>query len=218
MKIRDMPKLESPYVRKINEKGDYVVTPEITPGAEWVFNGSPEEVLATEKLDGTDVSIVIENGMITSVWNRTERIPFFNKGKHFIVEGVYEAYLRGYCELPDGQYFGEVIGPKLNGNPYKLEKHLWVPFETYCRDKLSYESFHKYPKTFEGLNKWFLTEIDEGGIFSLFMRKRGIKQKPEGIVFHNIKTGQMYKLRLDMLPDYKGTRHQDWKKKEKENE
>jgi hypothetical protein len=29
MEIRDMPKLQSPFVREKNEKGDYVVTPVI---------------------------------------------------------------------------------------------------------------------------------------------------------------------------------------------
>jgi len=40
MKIQDIPKFESPFVRKINEKGDYVVTPEVTEGCEWVFEGN----------------------------------------------------------------------------------------------------------------------------------------------------------------------------------
>lgn len=219
IKIQDFPKLESPFVRKVNDKGEYVITEEITPGAEWVFTGGPDEVIATEKLDGTDVSIVIENGIITSIWNRTQRIPFFCKGKMVIVKAVIESFERGYTDLPDGQHFGEVIGPKVNGNPYKLDKHLWIPFNTYCRDKLSYNSWHKYPKTFENINKWFLDSVEDGGIFSLFMRRRDIKQKPEGIVFHNLKTGQMFKLRLDMLPEYKGFRHNDGipKKDSKEN-
>ena len=216
IKIKDMPKLESPFVRKLNDKNEYIITDKISEGAEWVFEGGPEEVLCTEKLDGTDVSIVIEDGTIKSVWNRTERLPIFNKGKAHIIEGVYEAFLRGYCELPDGQHFGELIGPKVNGNPYKLDKHLWIPFNTYCRDKLSYNSWHKYPQTFENINKWFLDTIEDGGIFSLFMRRKEIKQKPEGVVFHNLKTGQMFKLRLDMLPNYKGTRHNDHFKKGKE--
>lgn len=216
IKIKDMEKLESPFVRKINDNNEYIITDEITKGAEWVFEGGPDEVLCVEKIDGTNVSIVIENGIIVSIWNRTERLPFFNKGKAHIIEGVYEAFLRGYCELPDGQFFGELIGPKVNGNPYRLDKHLWIPFNTYCRDKLSYNSYHKYPKTFLNLNKWLLDSIDEGGIFSLFMRKKEIKQKPEGVVFHNLKTGQMLKLRLDMMPNYKGKRHNDHLKKEKD--
>lgn len=207
MKIRDMPKLESPFKRKVIN-GIYIVTPEIEEGYEWVFDGKEDEVLCTEKLDGTDVSIIIEQGKITRIFNRTNEIPFFNKGSKHIVEGVLNSYERGYCDFTDGQYFGEVIGPKLQGNPYKLTEHLWIPFESYVRDHLTYKSWHKYPKTFDNITNWFKIPISEGGIFSLFLRKRGIEAKPEGVVFHNLKTGQMAKLRLDMFEDFKGRRHE----------
>jgi len=210
MKINDMVKIESPFVRKEID-GCYIVTPEITEGYEWVFTGGEDEVLAVEKLNGTNVSIVIENGIITSIWNRTARIPFFCKGKEFIIEGVMEAFKRGYTELPDGQHFGEIIGNKLQGNPCQLEKHLWVPFNTYCRNHLAYKSWHKYPKTFDGISEWFSKPISEGGIFSLFMKKRKIDMQPEGIVFHNLKTGQMAKIRRDMFKDFKGRRHKKMK-------
>jgi len=214
MNIKDMIKIESPFKRKMID-GIYVVTPEIEEGYEWVFEGKEDEVLCTEKLDGTDVSIIIQDGSIVSVWNRTERIPFFNKGKKFIIEAVLNSYERGYCNLTDGQYFGEVIGSKLQNNPYKLDEHehLWIPFNSYCREHLAYKSYHKYPKTFENISEWFRLPIAEGGIFSLFMRRKHIEQKPEGVVFHNLKTGQMAKLRLDMFDWHKGRRH-----KIKENE
>lgn len=209
MKINDFPKIESPFVRKEMPNGDYIVTPEITEGYNWVFEGDENDVLATEKLDGTDVSIVIENGIISSIWNRTNRIPFFCKGKEFIIEAVIESFKRGYTEFPDGQWFGEVIGEKLNRNPLQIKGHLWIPFNTYCRNHLAYKSFHKYPKTFENLKKWFLGDIKDGGIFSLLMKKKGIDKKPEGIVFHNLKTGQMAKLRIDMFEEFKGYRHKE---------
>jgi len=208
MIIKDMPKLESPFKRKLIDN-EYFVTSEIEEGYEWVFEGNESEVLATEKLDGTDVSIVIEGGKITRIFNRTTEIPFFNKGKSFIIKAILESFDRGYCNFSDGQYFGEVIGPKLNGNPYKLEEHIWIPFISYCREHLAYKSWHKYPKTFENISSWFNIPISEGGIFSLFLRKRGIEEKPEGIVFHNLKTGQMAKLRLDMFKEFKGPRHKE---------
>src|SRR3972149_2267209 len=209
MKIQDMPKLMSPFKRKIMPNGDYVVTSEIEEGYEWVFNGAEDEVLCTEKLDGTDVSIIIENGRITRIFNRTNEVPFFNKGKSFIIEGILKSYERGYCDLTDGQYFGEVIGPKLQGNPYKLTEHLWIPFNTYCREHLTYKSYHKYPKTFENISNWFKLKIVDGGIFSLYLRKHGIEAKPEGVVFHNLKTGQMAKLRLDMFNFFEGKKHKE---------
>mgnify|MGYP001565311234 FL=1 len=36
---------------------------------------------------------------------------------------------------------------------------------------------------------------------------KGIEAKPEGVVFHNLQTGQMVKLRLDMFKWFKGDKH-----------
>ena len=192
-KIRDFPKLESPFVRKeIN--GDYIVTPEINPDCKWVFED--ESVLAVEKLHGTNVSLVIEDKVITSIYNRTERIPFFNKGKIWIVEGVIEAFKRGYCDLPDGQHFGELIGPRVNGNPYNLDKPVWIPFATYAKNHLAYKSWGKYPKDFETISNWFKELMP-----LYYWRKHG-REAPnpyvEGAVFTH-PDGRMCKLRKDMF-------------------
>jgi len=88
-KIIDMPKLESPFVREVVD-GNYIVTDKIVEGFEWVFED--ESVMAIEKLHGTNVSIEIKDGVIVGTWNRTERIPFFNKGKTFITEGILNSF------------------------------------------------------------------------------------------------------------------------------
>ncbi len=157
----------------------------------------------------TNVSIVIQDGVINGIFNRTARIPFFNKGKKHIVDGLLESHERGYCELLDGQHFGELIGPKVNGNPHKIESHLWIPFQTFGKKHLVYKSWHKYPKTYDNIRDWFMKPISEGGIFSLYARMKGIEQKPEGVVFYNLKTGQRAKLRLDMFDFWRGQRHQE---------
>lgn len=192
MQINDMPKIESPFVRK-EVNGKYIVTDEIAEGYEWVF--SDGTVISTEKLHGTNVSICIQDGVIVSVWNRTERIPFFNKGKKHIIEGLLNSFERGYMEfLPDGQHFGECVGPKINGNPYKLESHLWIPFETYCRKHLAYKSWGKYPKTFGAISEWFKE------LMPLYALKKGDKEGfVEGVVFVQPSTGKMAKLRRDMF-------------------
>ena len=154
MKITDMPKIKCPFKRIINEKGDYVVIDDVDLDYDWVF--LDPKVMAIEKLHGTNVSILIQDGIITSIWNRTERIPFFNKGKQHIVMGIMNSYSRGYMEfLPDGQHFGELIGPKVNGNPYKLKENIWIPFESYAQEHLRYKSWGKYPKDFKTISEWF---------------------------------------------------------------
>jgi len=201
MKIHDMPKLKSPFVRKeIN--GQYVITSEIEDGYNWVFED--DSIMAIEKLHGTNVSVVIQDGVITAVFNRTERIPFFNRGKKFITEGLLNSFERGYMNpLLDGQHFGELIGPKVNGNPYKLTEHLWIPFGTFCQKHLRYKSWGKYPKTFETISNWFKDDL-----LPLYALMKGQKENGfvEGIVFTH-PDGRMAKLRRDMFDWYEGKRH-----------
>lgn len=209
MKFKDMPKLESPFVREFNEKGEYIVTSKINPGYEWVFES--EDVVCMEKLDGTNVSIIIKDGKIVSIFNRKNEIEFFDKKSRFIIDGLLESNQRGYCDLSDGQHFGELIGDKLNGK-YNIKGHLWIPYKTFGMNHLVYKSWHKYPKTYDNIREWFMKPISEGGIFSLFERMKGIEKKPEGVIFYNLKTGEMAKLRIDMFDFYKGKRHENPKK------
>jgi len=206
--VQDMPKLESPFVRReIN--GEYICTPEIAEGYSWVFEDPT--VHAVEKLHGTNVSIIIENGTITSIWNRTERLPFFNKGKGHIIQGILESYNRGYCELEDGQWFGELIGEKVNGNPHNIKGHLWLPFKTYCWNHLSYTSFGKYPKNYEAFSEWFKTLMP---LYSLRTHgKDFVNPFVEGVVFTH-PDGRMAKLRRDMFGWFTGRRHEQPRQKE----
>jgi len=194
-----MPKIESPFVRKEID-GHYIVTDEIAEGYEWVFND--ETTKAIEKLHGTNVSILIQDGVITGVWNRTERVPFFNKQKQYIIKGVLESFQKGYTEfLADGQHFGECIGEKINGNPYNVKGNLWIPFGTFAQKHLSYKSWGKYPKDFKTISEWFKE------LMPLYNMRKGDKEGfVEGVVFTH-PDGRMAKLRKDMFDWYEGKRH-----------
>lgn len=198
--ITDMPKLHSPFVREKTDVG-YCVTPQVEEEYGWVFYDNT--VVACEKLNGTNVSILIDNGQVTDVWNRTTRIPFFNHGKRNLIDGIMNSYDRGYIDmLLDGQHFGELIGPKIQGNPYELDAPLWIPFETYSQKKLVYNSWGKYPRTFESISEWFKD------LPSIFTKMRGNDTlHAEGVVFTRPSDGAMAKLRVDMWDWYKGRRH-----------
>jgi len=197
--MKDFKKIESPFVRKVID-GYCIVTPEITPGYEWVFED--ESVMAIEKLDGTNVSILIEDGELKGIANRKNPIHFFDKGASHIVMGILESNGRGYIEaLGDGQHFGELIGKKVNGNLYKIRDHRWIPFSTYAQTSLKYKSWGKYPKDYETISGWFKELI------SLFSIKHGgEKVFIEGIIFTH-PDGRMAKLRRDMFDWYEGRRH-----------
>ncbi|MEE9214805.1 MAG: RNA ligase family protein [Thermodesulfobacteriota bacterium] len=198
MKADDMPKLLSPFKREWRDS-IYVVTPTIEEGYNWVFEDPT--VMAVEKLDGTNVSVVMNGGQLVGLWNRTQPQMFDTLSNNRYIEGVRNCPNLGHALAKDGQHFGELMGPKIQKNFLKLDETRWYPFE-YLKEKATYRSYHKYPKTFENISNWFKTDL-----FSLvYQRKHSDKVPPEGIVFHH-PDGRMAKLRRDMFDWYEGKRH-----------
>lgn len=221
--LSDFPKLECPFVRqtfKVNAEQwkkcgaalglrapeVRLVINEINPGYEWVFEDS--ETIAVEKLNGTNVKILIEKGRLVTVQNRLNPIDPLQimHGKTFIIEGIFQAMGKGYVK-PDGEQAGEVIGPKVQGNPYKLDVHEWYPFEL-AIDRLRYKSFHEHERNFANWSAWF-----KDGLLSRYYTKRasklglGDQVMAEGVVFYNLKRkaqsqSWMAKLRRDMFDWY----------------
>lgn len=208
--VHDMPKIYSPFERE-ERNGGYYCTDTLNPGYGWVLND--DRVKAVEKLHGTNVSVLIDKGNILGVWNRENRVKPFSTDKrdHWIIQGIYESMRRGYIDqLPDGQWFGELIGPKIQGNPYDLDTWVWIPFETYSRRKLVYKSWGEYPKTYDSIVKWL-----QDGLLPLFYSKihgcsfdRAEEEGAftEGIVFthtepEEIDTDPYAKIRYDMFEE-----------------
>jgi hypothetical protein len=197
-KLSDYPKTYCPFVRKTYKvnKDDwkkhgrklqlrspdvYLVTPEVTPGFEWVFED--KNTIAVEKLDGTNVKLETENGRLVSLYNRKNPIDMLDisggKGRTAIVEAIFMAVAKKYIER-DGVQAGEVIGKYLQGNPYNLDGHIWYPFEK-ANKHLSYRSWHEHERTYENLSSWF-----KDFLFSRFATKRGDKGiMAEGVIFYN---------------------------------
>ena len=194
--MKDMPKLHSPFVRD-HIDGAYVVTDEITEGYDWVFDC--EDVVAVEKLNGTNVSILVNQGMVQGIWNRTTQVPFINKGKQFIIEGVQNAFERGWLkELFDGQHFGELIGGKVAKNPHSVPEHLFVPFNRLMKT-CTMRSWHWFLHEPAEISDWMRT------LETMFGKKYG-SEYLEGVVFYH-PDGRMAKLRCDMFPWFEGKRH-----------
>ncbi len=235
-RVLDMPKLLSPFLRKeVNDV--YVCIPKIKEEFKWIFS---EECIAVEKLDGTNVSIIVKDNKIVGVYNRLNPINLFKKGNKRFAEGIIEAIDKGYIDLEkmeDGQYFGELIGPSVNKNPYNLERHLWVPF-SYMKEHFRFKFWDKLvPEFKDKSDEEIYNEVSRvfKGLWSLFKRRRGIKGEvnenvgfeglaAEGIIFYRkgkeillikhkdapggkLTTLEMCKLRRDMFDWFKGRRH-----------
>lgn len=223
MILNDFPKLECPFVRKTYQidKEDfkrygsklllrtpevYLVTPTISEGYDWVI--TDKNAIATEKLDGTNISLNVERDKITRIQNRKNIVDLWNiKGTDFrITEGVMHAVGKGYLE--QGIQYGECIGPKLQGNPYELPHHLWYPFNK-AKDNLKYKSFHNHERGFYEFSDWFLYYLKS--IFYCRYHKIPLSEMntnskvpfAEGVVFYNLEDPskpRMAKLRRDMYP------------------
>ncbi len=217
--MTDFPKIQCPLLRqtfpvnreqfkqhgsslKLRVPEVYLVIDQVNPGYEWVFEDP--ETIAVEKLDGTNIKILLEKGRLLEVQNRKNIIDPLQimHGKTFIMEGIFRSLDKGYVK-ENGEQVGELIGPKVQGNPYQLDFHEWYPFEKAIKD-LQYRSFHEHDRTFDNWSSWFQT-----GLFSRFFTKRAsklgldTKVMAEGVVFYNLKRkeqGQswMAKLRRDM--------------------
>ena len=139
--LSDFPKMECPFIRKIfNVNKDqwskhgsrlnlrkpevYLATDEVNPGYEWVLEDP--QTIAVEKLNGTNIKLLTENGRLIAVQNRLNIIDPLQvlKGKNYIIEGIFRSIGKGYVN-ENGEQCGELIGPKVQGNPYKLDFHEW---------------------------------------------------------------------------------------------
>lgn len=68
-------------------------------------------------------------------------------------EGI-ENYINKYNKIPDGTF--ELIGPKVQGNPYELQEHILV----------KHGSLIVFPeRSYEGIKKWLEDNFVEGLVF-----------------------------------------------------
>lgn len=225
--LSDFPKLHCPFIRQtfdvnreqwkihgsrlmLREPNAYLVIDRLNPGYEWVFDDP--DTFAVEKLNGTNVKLRTEGGRLVELQNRLNVIDPLQivKGNTSIVEGIFRAVGKGYVK-EDAEQAGEVIGPKLQGNPYHLDYHEWYPFDKSIGD-LKYKSFHEHARNFDNWSLWF-----KDWLYSRYYTKRREKLHgkdlpekvfAEGVIFYNLKRkaegwkSWMAKLRRDMFDWY----------------
>lgn len=184
-----MKKIISLFQR--NYDGDRLVRDEVTPGAEWVLAG---EGVPTVKIDGT--CCLVRDGRLYKRYDAKKgRVP--PEGWEPCQESPDEhtGHWPGWLPVGDGpedrwhreawedtlndtamlahSHFGEatyeLIGPKIQGNPYNAEGHFFVK-----HGKRFWEN--EPPRDFDSLRTWF-AEI-----------------KVEGIVWHH-PDGRMVKIK-----------------------
>lgn len=218
--LTDFPKLSCPFIRQtfqvnsehfkqhgrkygLRKPEVHLVVNRVNPCYEWVFEAP--DTFAVEKLNGTNIKLKTENGRLIALQNRKNVLDPLQiiGGKNFIIEGIFRSIGKGYVKA-DGEQAGECIGPKLQGNPYKLDFHEWYPFEKAIND-LRYKSFHEHERSFDNWSSWFKDWL-HSRYYQKIASKKGIDDKvfAEGIVIYNLrrkteKQTWMAKLRRDMF-------------------
>ena len=104
-----------------------------------------------------------------------------DKADGYIFEAVKNT---DFSKVPDGEWSAEALGEKIQGNPLNLVGHTLFIFSLpeWC-EKVKY---HNVPTDFEGLKKWLPEQKTKFG------NDTGI----EGLVWHNLKTGEMCKIKI----------------------
>ncbi|MBI4044203.1 MAG: hypothetical protein HY392_00675 [Candidatus Diapherotrites archaeon] len=173
--MHDFPKIESPFAREM-VNGVYQCLPVIRLEHRWVWGG---DCIAVEKLDGTNVSVHVLDGEIKTLMNRSNMLDLWKSGKWFY-EGVRNAIERAYFapeKFNQAQVFGELVGPKINGNPYGLKEHLWLPFE-HLEGKYFFRFWQDFAKGCAGKTDKEIFENTSNlfkGLWSIYRRQHGIK-------------------------------------------
>lgn len=238
--LTDFPKLHCPFIRQtfevdrddfrrhgrklhVRKPEVYLVVNRINPGYEWVFDDP--DTFAVEKLDGTNIKIKTEEGRLVAFQNRKNVIDPLKiiSGNAHLIEGLFRSIAKGYVN-PDGEQAGELIGPKINGNPYRLDLHEWYPFHKAITD-LRYRSFHEHERTFDNWSVWFKDWL-HSRYFTKIASKKGTDEKvfAEGVVFYNLTRRDegktwMAKLRRDMFDwFYEGLTIRDYVKEGRDTE
>lgn len=221
--LADFPKILCPFIRQtfpvnkdqFKQHGSkyglrspevHLAIDRVNPGFEWVFDDP--ETIAVEKLNGTNIKLKTEKGRLVALQNRKNVIDPLQiiGGKNFIVEGIFRSIGKNYVHT-DGEQAGECIGPKVQGNPYKLDFHEWYPFEK-ALGSLRYKSFLEHERNFDNWSSWFKDWL-HSRLYLKIASKKGIDDTvfAEGVVFYNLKRKAenkscMAKLRRDMFDWY----------------
>jgi hypothetical protein len=190
------PKIKSPFKRKEDDEGNYVVYDEVNEGFDWVFENN--DVIAVEKLHGTNCCVDIsdgEHGLEIEGYTRHGHEPMQKVESyssmtehHWLTRAFQNSLRRGYLDdLGEGVHYGEVVGPDFHGNAHDLDENLFIPFQ-WLADKCSYNVWGRYPKTFDSIKEWF-----SDSFFSLFyarmhgvsLEKASVSQGvfSEGVIF-----------------------------------
>lgn len=161
-----------------------------------------EKITITEKMDGTNACIIIQDGEIVGIQSRKRFIyPEGYNGMKGCDNAGFAGWVRdneqALLALGDGHHYGEWCGPAIQGNPHNLPIKRFYLFNTqrwgaYAERAPSccttVRVLYEGPNTLEAINK---------AMESLAELAKMEKYTPEGIIVYNHLARNSYKLTFE---------------------
>lgn len=137
-------------------------------------------ITITEKIDGTNACVIIQEGEIVGYQSRNRMIKLGddNMGFAFWADSKKEQLVK----LGDGYHYGEWAGPGIQKNPHMLSEKQFFLFNTFRPHESLPEGVHQVPVLYQG--PYTLAAVD-GTFEDLWHNAAKAEYIPEGIIIYN---------------------------------
>ena len=134
------------------------------------------DVVITEKLDGTNSCVIIQDGKLVGTQSRNRLITPEDDNFGFS-KWCWDNQLE-LERLGDGYHYGEWVGPGIQKNPMMLDEKQFYLFNTYRPADSLPDLVKQVPVLYEG--PWFEDSVDEVASELQYQRV----YEPEGVVVY----------------------------------
>lgn len=151
--------------------------------------GRNMKVVITEKMDGTNACVIVQDGEVVGVQSRSRMIK--PEDDNFGFAAWVEQNKEELVKLGNGYHYGEWVGPGIQKNPHKLEEKTFYSFNTMRPAETLPECVSQVAVLYEGaLTPTIVDECME----NLWKEQTELGRVPEGIIVYNItnKTFEKY--------------------------
>ncbi len=124
------------------------------------------QAIPTEKVDGTNVRLTVRNHTLVRLEKRRNPSkiekakgiiePWYVDADEYSPEDKYiweAARNTDLTEIEDGEWSSEAIGPKIQGNPLQIDKHILIIF-SHVRSRRKLYTDVNTPTTYDELKIW----------------------------------------------------------------
>ena len=166
-----------------------------------------ETITITEKIDGTNAAIIVENGKLVGTQSRSRLLSDTEDNHGFHKWAMKNADV--FAQLGDGHHFGEWAGKGINKNRMGLDGKKFFLFAWYAETKIEHPEIEYVEVLFQGPRSEdnIITTFNRLYAFG-YMGEDGVwvenkrTYTPEGIVIYYHNSKHMEKMTID-FPDGK---------------